>query len=368
LLASAIAACAPLPPHLIDPQVHPRFRPAGYITAVGQGPGRIVAEQRARDGVARQVQSTIRSELRVLEQEHQTDGGSYAESHVWQEISERSRFDHARLIRLDAGGAVEKGGIHYAFAYMDRAKAAQELAETQRALTPQLSASYCRAISAAGDLRPSGVSLPPDCPVSASTDPDPAQAALALTEFRSKYGQWLAIEAQRRAIRGGAGPVAGPRSWATTLANVTSAIRERVTWTISVASVKADDPLAVTVATQVRDAVAQMGLRALVSPGQGACPPDSGPSTELHYGIEVQAHDEVVWSSLGWKAILKLPSVGVRCATGQTLFRLDLAGKGITAINPSHQDKARQAVIAKIDPAKVAAALRASVASVIPLL
>jgi hypothetical protein len=142
IILALSSACAggkpraePIPPALTDAARHPRFPASAFLTAIGYGRDRIATEADAKKRVSEIIESQILSECKS----EQSAGGPGGERDV-SECKTRviSTFDKASLIRIDDALTREVNEEWRSFAYLDRAKAEEVLAQDQKPAIEQL--------------------------------------------------------------------------------------------------------------------------------------------------------------------------------------------------------------------------------------
>ncbi len=123
LIGSVFLSCAakhePLPGYYQRPGTHPRYRPAGYLTAVGQsGVSRQDAEAKAFAGLSQQLSAVVSSHFQSLFEQAGTAAGEEESKRIRSRVEVQSAFLHAELFKVVE--TVEREGWFSVFAVLDR--------------------------------------------------------------------------------------------------------------------------------------------------------------------------------------------------------------------------------------------------------
>lgn len=370
LLACGLLGCAsapPLPPQLKDPARHPSFKRKAYVTAIGFGKDPQAAMSFARSNVAKQVKSSIESELRSAEQEVSRNDKVQSRTNYWRQVRERSSFEHGELIKDEP--AQFDGRQYIAFAYLSRRDVDKALARQQEESQQIINEAYCRARAAVVGLGSSYASKPASCQhQSWQKNVDATSFGKALADFEPAHVRWQSAFLQRRAIRGWNSPVAdavGP--WHGELLAASGELRRRTVWLISVVPQgKAPTDILAKVGSATSEALRTLGAKTVMAKTADPCATTTA-ADAVRYGLRVQVAVDSRLAGLGWRAEIKLPSTGRACSGSATGFQVDLSAGKAKGINPSSQDRALRKALSKVDGAAISKALRAPVDSLSPL-
>lgn len=119
---------ARLPAYFEEPDSHPDYPPARYVTAAASSSTSArAAEEKAKAAVSAGLRSNIESVFELYTHEVETVGGMEFQQEIRERIVVKSGFSHAEMIRCEP--SVSVGNTHYAFAYISRKQAAEILAE-----------------------------------------------------------------------------------------------------------------------------------------------------------------------------------------------------------------------------------------------
>jgi hypothetical protein len=124
LFALLLASCAMhgIPPHLMNANAHPRFRPESYITAIGVSDQSLkMAQEFAREEVSNQVHSKIKAQFQSWEENIRRNDQIIDKEHLIHVVETRTSFAHGEMIRIDQAGSMKTKGLFRAFAYLSRA-------------------------------------------------------------------------------------------------------------------------------------------------------------------------------------------------------------------------------------------------------
>jgi len=347
-----LAACASgpgAPRWLSDPASHPDFPTTRYVTAAGSSAtGTADAASAARAGVVRQIQSTITSAVRREVEVARRGEEMASERHFWQQVEERSAFEHGELVRLATASSGVWNDRHWAFAFVARSEADGVLAMDQAQVEQTLREAHRRGAAAAKKGDAGGL-------------------AQAWHEFKAQRPSWQALALQRRAVRGSPAPTEGVVArWQAELTEAAGRLRGRSEWRFVVeASDSVPDEARTAVADTLGAAWAKLGLRGGLSGSAEPCA-GSWPDGVVGHELRVRPELELRRVSLGWRAELRLPAAGRACGGGGS-FQSDLAGGRVFGIHPSDQRRALRVALRNLTPASVAQRLGPKVGELTPL-
>ena len=367
LALAALTGCAsgPLPEHLRDPARHPRLPRRSFVTAVGTGTTRQVAEQRAKAGVSQQIASSISSELELMEREVSRNGRVESDRVLWERIRLKSSFGRAELILIDAASSAVRDGLHHAFAYLSREAADRQLAGDQADAIRELREAYCRVRSAAAGLDGGAPSPDARCPTGRPAAPVLPGLATAWSDLRAHYAGQQALAAQRRALRLSGGAPPGPGRWYDDALALAGEARRRARWVVSIDAGDAPDELRTRVAEVAGGAMQALGLSAAIHPAGDPC--RAGAPGTFPFGLAVRVELDTRLGPLGWETSLRLPARGRGCGSDRAGFEVDLAGAGEPGSDPARRDRSVAQAVGALDIAAASKALRKPISGLCPL-
>ncbi len=124
LLAIFLTSCAmhSIPPHLMNANAHPRFRPESYITAIGVSDRSLkIAQENAREEVSNQVHLKINAHFQSWEEFIRSNDKIIDKERLIRVVETRTSFARAEMIHIDQAGSTKAQGLYRAFAYLSRA-------------------------------------------------------------------------------------------------------------------------------------------------------------------------------------------------------------------------------------------------------
>lgn len=325
LIALALAACGG--PTLTAPLPAPeaQFPSNRYLSAVGEGDGRISAEAAAKAGVAEQISARIESSLSVRTR----SDGHTEDQRIDAKVLSTSTFRRAELIKIVPRYTRCAEGRCTALAVLHRGEADAALAEEYRGPAER----FRRAAAA-------------------------AQAAPRITEFtrhlriaEAAWGELAPLAAWRHAITG-AEEVGRDASLRATLL----AARDERLRTLRLSVIASDDDVGRTTAGALAAALVRLGISA-----RPASTCTDG------YAIATIGAVECGTGSFGPRCALPLQA-GLRpCAEAKTLATLDLRAARLAGASPRSEADARRRLLERVTADSLAAPLAEQVRPVLPV-
>jgi hypothetical protein len=323
-LVALLWSCGgPVVKTLPDPKL--RYPNARYISAVGEGKGRVSAEAAAKAGVAEQISARIESSLSVRTRSN----GAQEDQQIDARVRSSSSFTRAELIQVVPRYSQCSDGVCTAFAVLHRGEADAVLAKEYRAPAER----FRRAVEA-------------------------ARQATRITDFTRQFRiaeeAWQAmtpIATWRHAITGAEEVAQDDQRRAQLLAD-----RDKRLAALKLSVIASDDDIGRTTAGALAAALNRMGIAA--QPAR---------SCSEGYAIAAVSRVECGTGSFGPRCALPLQA-GLRpCPNGQALATLDLRSAKLAGASPRSEADARRRLLERVTAARLARPLADQVRSVLPV-
>lgn len=322
-IVALLAGCGSPAVKLPDPAL--RYPNARYISAVGEGNGRVSAEAAAKAGVAEQISARIESSLSVRTR---SDGGR-EDQQIDAQVRSSSSFTRAELIEIVPRYSRCVDGRCTALAVLNRGEADAALAKAYRPPAER----FRRAAAA-------------------------AQAATRITDFTRQFrlaeAAWQAltpVATWRHAITGAEEVAQDDQRRAQLLAD-----RDARLAALQLSVIAPDDEIGRTTAGALAAALNRLGVPA--RPAQGCT---------TGYAIAALGQVTCGTGSFGPRCALPLQA-GLRpCPDGQALATLDLRAARLAGASPRSEADARRRLIERVTADRLAAPLAEQVRAVLPV-
>ena len=309
-----------------------------YVARSEDGPEDARAIARSR--VAKQINSTLSSEVERVVQIVASGKSVRREKSFREEIVETSEFRHAHLIRDDFQVGVRRKE-YFALACLDRKKAAQAVRGELGEVLPSFEAAAKRAVEAADAVRFSDFTI-------------------ALTQAERRLPEVLVVLAQLSAIarRQSEEESTVREQWAR-LQRAASRMRQEISLSIAVSAPDLPPEATSQLTDGLRNAFSELGLDATGS--VGSC------SGVLSHVVRVGAVPNCRWGDLGHSCAPAVTVEGQPCANGSSKFNLVIEGKDLRGVDGRSAELALKKALRKFTSERMRTQLVQALSGLLPL-
>ena len=309
-----------------------------YVARSEDGPEDARAIARSR--VAKQINSTLTSEVERVVNIVSSGKSVQREKSFKEEIVETSEFRHAHLIRDDFEVG-KRRKEYFALACLDRKEAAAAVRGELGEVLPGFDGAAKRAIEAADAARFSDFTI-------------------ALTQAERRLPEVLVVLAQLSAIgRQRSGEEAGVREQWARLQRAASRMRQEISISLAVSAPDLPPEATSQLTDGLRNAFSELGLDATGS--LGSC------SGVLSHVARVEAVPNCRWGDLGHSCAPAVTVEGQPCANGSSKFNLVIQGRDLRGVDGRSAELALKKALRKFTSERMRSQLVQALSGLLPL-